>query len=192
MPEGIRLIVGLGNPGSEYENTRHNAGFWFVDRLASEYREVFRLEKKFYGETCKISIAGQSCWLLKPVTYMNKSGQSLAAITSYYNIEPQNTMVAHDELDHDAGSARLKLGGGHAGHNGLRDIISAFGSKDFYRLRLGIGHPGNKRQVVNYVLGQPSRDDREKVDQAITDTLPVMDMLVAGEMEKAMHRLHSS
>lgn len=191
MPEGIRLIVGLGNPGSEYENTRHNAGFWFVDRLASEYRESFRLEKKFFGEVCKVNIAGQPCWLLKPVTFMNRSGQALAAIASYYKIEPQNILVAHDELDHDAGSTRLKLGGGHAGHNGLRDIISAIGTKDFYRLRLGIGHPGSKKQVVNYVLGQPSRDDREKVDQAIDESLLILDMVVAGEMEKAMHRLHS-
>jgi len=171
LSEGIRLIVGLGNPGSEYQNTRHNAGFWFVDRLADEYREPFRLEKKFFGEICKVSITGQPCWLLKPMTYMNKSGQSLAAIASYYKIEPQNILVAHDELDHDAGSTRLKLGGGHAGHNGLRDIISAIGTKDFYRLRLGIGHPGNKKQVVS---------------------LSIMDMVVAGEMEKAMHRLHSS
>ena len=192
MPEGIRLIVGLGNPGSEYQNTRHNAGFWFVDRLADEYREPFRQEKKFFGEICKINIAGQQCWLLKPATYMNKSGQSLAAIASYYKIEPQNILVAHDELDHDAGSTRVKLGGGHAGHNGLRDIISALGTKDFYRLRLGIGHPGNKKQVVNYVLGQPSLDDREKINGAIDETLTTMDLLVVGEMEKAMHRLHSS
>jgi len=192
LPEGIRLIVGLGNPGSEYENTRHNAGFWFVDKLASEYRELFRLEKKFFGEVCKITISGQSCWLLKPATFMNRSGQSLSAMTSYYKIEPQNILVAHDELDHDAGSTRIKLGGGHAGHNGLRDIISAIGTKDFYRLRLGIGHPGNKKQVVNYVLGQPSRDDRDKVDQAIDESISIMGLLVAGEMEKAMHRLHSS
>ncbi len=184
-------MVGLGNPGSEYENTRHNAGFWFVEKMAERYRESFRLEKKFLGEICKVVMSGQQCWLLKPVTYMNKSGQSVSALMNYYKIEPENVLVVHDEIDHDAGSAKLKFGGGHAGHNGLRDIISAIGSKDFYRLRLGVGHPGNKKQVVNYVLGQPSRDDREKIDQAIEESLEITDMLVAGEMQKATHRLHS-
>ena len=192
MSDEIRLIVGLGNPGKEYEHTRHNAGFWFVDELAREYGGSFKKEGKFFGEACRINLRGSDCWLLKPVTFMNRSGQSVSAMASYYKIASHNILVAHDELDHDAGSARLKYGGGHAGHNGLRDIISALGSKDFLRLRLGVGHPGSKNQVVNYVLGNPSRDDANRILDAVSRSSRVLEKLLEGKIQIAMNEVNSS
>ena len=186
----IRLIVGLGNPGAEYTATRHNAGFWFVDLLAERHGGVFRSESKFHGQVCRVLINGRECWLLKPSTFMNRSGQSVSSFAKYYKIDLDEILVAHDELDMLPGVARLKFGGGHAGHNGLRDIVSAMGGKEFWRLRIGIDHPGDARQVVNYVLGRPSRQDSESIEQALSASECVLQELVNGEFQVAMNRLH--
>ncbi len=151
---GIRLIVGLGNPGTQYEATRHNVGFWFVDAIANACRESFRAEPKFHGELCRVTLGGYDLRLLKPSTYMNRSGQSVAAVTRYFNLPPEQILVAHDELDLSVGTLRLKQGGGHAGHNGLRDTIASLGSREFWRLRIGIAHPGDRTLVTGYVLSQ--------------------------------------
>lgn len=187
----IRLIVGLGNPGPKYSETRHNAGFWFVEELASRYRERFLPEKKFHGEVARINIEGSNIWLLKPETYMNRSGLAVVSIASFYKIMPESILVAHDEIDLKAGTARLKSGGGHGGHNGLRDIISHLGTKDFQRLRIGVDHPGSKDLVVDYVLRRPDAKDREAIEGSIIDALRVMPKVAAGEWEKAMHQLHT-
>jgi len=187
----VRLIVGLGNPGTDYAATRHNAGFWFVDRVADCHGGVFRSDAKFHGQVCRVVVGGRECWLLKPSTYMNRSGQSVSAVARYYKIDPAEMLVAHDELDMAPGVVRLKRGGGHAGHNGLRDIIKALGGPDFWRLRIGIDHPGDARQVVNYVLGRPSKQDEEAIVRGLDDAERVLPELVAGEYQKAMNRLHS-
>lgn len=187
----IALIVGLGNPGAEYEATRHNAGFWFVDALARSVGESFRADSKFFGEVAKISLAGEPVWLLKPMTYMNRSGQGVSALARFYKLGPEQILVAHDELDFPAGQIRLKRDGGHGGHNGLRDIISALGNvNSFWRLRIGIDHPGNARDVSDYVLSRPSKPDREAIERAIDDALRVLPDMVSGEAEKAMRELH--
>ncbi|MCW8831304.1 MAG: aminoacyl-tRNA hydrolase [Gammaproteobacteria bacterium] len=187
----LKLIVGLGNPGSEYTETRHNAGFRFVEELAAVNGAQFRAEKKFHGEVAKVNIAGRDIWLLKPQTFMNRSGQAIKSLASFYRIEPENILVAHDELDLEVGDIRLKTGGGHGGHNGLRDTIAHLGTKDFHRLRIGIGHPGNRNQVVDYVLHRSSQDERIGIDNAISNALSVMPLLADGAMEKAMHKLHT-
>ncbi|MDH5710673.1 MAG: aminoacyl-tRNA hydrolase [Gammaproteobacteria bacterium] len=187
----LKLIAGLGNPGSEYTETRHNAGFWFVEELAAANGAQFRPDKKFHGEVAKINISGRDVWLLKPQTFMNRSGQSIHSMMSFYRLSIENILVAHDELDLEAGDIRLKTGGGHGGHNGLRDTIAHLGSKDFHRLRIGIGHPGNKNQVSDYVLHRPSQDDRIAIDNAISNAQAVLPMLAEGAMEKAMHKLHT-
>jgi PTH1 family peptidyl-tRNA hydrolase len=191
-PAGIRLIVGLGNPGEQYEATRHNVGFWLVDRIAADFREPFRAEPKFYGQLARISVGGADLRLLKPSTYMNRSGQSIAAVARFYSIPPEQILVAHDELDHPVGQVRLKQGGGHAGHNGLRDTIAALGgSRDFWRLRIGIAHPGDRTLVTGYVLGRPSKADAEQIDAALAAAERILDDLVAGRFQIAMNRLHS-
>ena len=187
----IKLIVGLGNPGPKYSETRHNAGFWFVEDLASQYRSRFLPEKKFHGEVARINLEGKDIWLLKPETYMNRSGLSVVSLAAFYKIAPQNILVAHDEIDLKAGTARLKSGGGHGGHNGLRDIISHLGTKDFQRLRIGVDHPGSKDLVVDYVLKRPDSKDRQAIEDSINDALRVMPKVAAGEWEKAMHQLHT-
>ena len=187
----IKLIVGLGNPGARYDATRHNAGFWFVDRLAGELGGAFAPEGKFFGEACRVRKGANELWLLKPTTFMNRSGQSVSSFARYYRIEPRRILVAHDELDLPPGSARLKQGGGHAGHNGLRDVISALGDGGFWRLRIGIDHPGESREVVDYVLGRPSREDAERIEDAIERAAAVLPLLLEGEFQRAMHRLHS-
>ena len=187
----LKLIVGLGNPGPEYTKTRHNAGFWFVEELAAANGAQFRAEKKFHGEVAKIHVAGRDIWLLKPQTFMNRSGQAIKSLASFYRIEAENILVAHDELDLDVGVIKLKMGGGHGGHNGLRDTIAHLGTKEFHRLRIGIGHPGSKDQVVDYVLHRPSLDERIGIDNAISDAQSVMPLLAEGAMEKAMHKLHT-
>ncbi|MDA3869280.1 MAG: aminoacyl-tRNA hydrolase [Gammaproteobacteria bacterium] len=187
----LKLIVGLGNPGSEYTETRHNAGFWFVEELASACGVSFRHEKKFLGEVAKINIGGRDIWLLKPQTFMNRSGQAIKSLLSFYRLQPENVLVAHDELDLEAGDIKLKTGGGHGGHNGLRDTIAHLGIKEFHRLRIGIGHPGSKDQVVDYVLHRPSLNERIAIDLAIREARAVMPLLAEGAMEKAMHQLHS-
>jgi PTH1 family peptidyl-tRNA hydrolase len=187
----IKLIVGLGNPGPKYSETRHNAGFWFVDELANQYRGRFLPEKKFHGEVVRINLEGSDIWLLKPETYMNRSGLAVVSLASFYKIAPENILVAHDEIDLKAGIARLKSGGGHGGHNGLRDIISHLGTKDFQRLRIGVDHPGSKDMVVDYVLKRPDEKDRQAIEDSISEALRVMPKIAAGEWEKAMHQLHT-
>lgn len=186
----IRLIVGLGNPGANYHTTRHNAGFWLVDQLAREHNLALRQEIRFHGEVGKFHTAGKDIYLLKPATFMNKSGQSVAALSKYFKIAPEQILVMHDELDLEPGDNRLKKSGGHGGHNGLRDIINHLG-KEFFRLRIGIGHPGNRNQVVNYVLKAPSRIDLEKIEDACLQSVNIMPTLLSGEFEKAMQQLHT-
>jgi PTH1 family peptidyl-tRNA hydrolase len=186
----VQLIVGLGNPGAQYEQTRHNAGFWFVEEVARQYGAVFRPESKFSGEVARIQVGGRDCWLLKPSTFMNRSGQAIQAIANFYKINPQSILVAHDELDLPVGVAKLKVGGGHGGHNGLRDTIAKVGA-EFARLRLGIDHPGHRDQVVDYVLKAPSKIDRQKLDDAIYDASRVVPDLLQGDFAKAMQKLHT-
>ncbi len=187
----LRLIVGLGNPGSEYAQTRHNAGFWLVDELARQHGGHFRPDPKYHGETCRIASAGQELWLLKPITYMNRSGQAVAALARFHKIPLPAILVAHDDLDLPPGTVRMKQGGGHGGHNGLRDLIAQLGGNDFARLRLGIGHPGDSRDVLNYVLRRAPRSEQELLEQAIADALREMPRLLAGQWERAMQALHS-
>ena len=191
MATRIALIVGLGNPGAEYEATRHNAGFWFVDELAANAGVTWSPDGKFSGEVAKATLHGESVWLLKPMTYMNRSGQSVAAMARYYKVEPEAILIAHDELDFEPGSVKLKQGGGHAGHNGLRDSIAHLGTKEFLRLRIGIGHPGNARDVSDYVLGKPSQTDRKAIDDAIWQATKVIPELLQGDIAKAMRDLHA-
>ena len=187
----LKVIVGLGNPGPKYTETRHNAGFWFIEQVAREYSAAFRPDKKFHGDVAKISLEGKEIWLLKPTTFMNRSGLAVQSLMSFYRINADQLLVAHDEIDLPPGTAKLKTGGGHGGHNGLRDIISQLGTKDFHRLRIGVGHPGSKDQVVDYVLHNASRDDRILIDRDIDDAVAVMPELASGNMERAMHVLHS-
>ena len=187
----IALIVGLGNPGSDYEATRHNAGFWFIDELARQSGCELKKDSKFFGHIAKANLHGESVWLLKPDTFMNRSGQSVSALAKYYRILVENILVAHDELDFEPGDVRLKKGGGHAGHNGLRDIISAMSSKEFLRLRLGIGRPEKGKDVADFVLARPSASDKTQITYAIDDAARVMPDLVNGDIEKAMQALHS-
>ena len=186
----ICLIVGLGNPGDKYSQTRHNAGFWFVDEIARQQGVLFRFESKFHGEVCRVSMGSQNIWLLKPTTFMNRSGQSVAAIAKFYKIPVTEILVAHDELDIPTGDARWKLSGGHGGHNGLRDIIAHLG-KDFWRLRLGVDHPGDRNKVVDYVLSTPSKNDSIAILQAIDSAIACVDLLVQGDSQKAMNQLHT-
>jgi len=188
---GIRLIVGLGNPGPDYAATRHNVGFWFVDDLAAAHGGVFLAEGKFHGELCRLTIGGADVRLLKPTTYMNRSGQSVAAVSRYFDIRPEAILIAHDELDLPVGKVRLKQGGGHAGHNGLRDTIGVLGSPDFWRLRIGIDHPGNRGQVIGYVLGRPSQEDAVSIRDALDQAAGVTGDLLTGRYQAAMNRLHS-
>jgi PTH1 family peptidyl-tRNA hydrolase len=190
LADPVSLIVGLGNPGAEHAGDRHNAGFWLLDELAAAAAVSFSPESRFYGETCKAVIGGHDVRLLKPQTYMNKSGQSLQAMAQFYKIPLAQILVAHDELDLPPGVARLKRGGGHGGHNGLRDVMQRMG-KDFLRLRIGIGHPGNKDRVVGYVLKAPSSSERQQIEDAIHDAVAVITDVVSGDLEQAMHRLHS-
>ena len=187
----IRLIVGLGNPGADYVDTRHNAGFWLVDRLAADRSLEFRFEKRDNADECKFNAAGRDRLLQKPMTFMNRSGQAVAALARYYKIRTEQVLVIHDELDLPPGTSRIKQGGGHGGHNGLRDIISHLGGNGFFRIRIGIGHPGDSNQVINYVLRKPSTTDREAIEGAIADSLAVMPLIYEGSIEKAMHALHS-
>jgi PTH1 family peptidyl-tRNA hydrolase len=188
----IQLIVGLGNPGPEYEQTRHNAGALFVERIASAQRVSLTVDRKYFGLTAKFSHQGNDVRLLIPTTYMNRSGQSVAALANFFRIKPEAILVAHDELDLPPGVAKLKRGGGHGGHNGLRDIIAQLGNQnDFHRLRLGIGHPGDAKLVSNFVLGRAPRAEQEKLDASIDFALGVLPDIFAGEWNRAMKNLHS-
>lgn len=188
----IRLVVGLGNPGSEYEGTRHNAGAFFIHELARQAGQSLSTESKFFGQTARVSFAGCDLRLLIPTTFMNRSGRSVAAMANFYRIEPNEILIAHDELDIPPGQARFKQGGGHGGHNGLRDIVPALnGSNDFHRLRIGIGHPGHASKVSGYVLAKPSKQDREAIDAVIDEALRSLPLLLSGDAVKAMTQLHS-
>ena len=188
----LRLLVGLGNPGAEYLRTRHNAGFWFIDALAQRENARFGREAKLHGESARITLAGQPLWLLKPTTFVNKSGISIVSALRYWKIEPAQMLVVHDELDLPPGAARLKFDGGHGGQNGLRDIIAHLGHGAFHRLRLGIGHPGHKDRVTSWVLGRPGAADEDAILDAIAASLDVLPLAVAGEFNEAMKRLHTS
>lgn len=187
----VSLIVGLGNPGSEYEKTRHNAGFWFLDELARQQNLGFKVEKKFHGEVARYKYAGEDVWLLKPTTFMNLSGQAVQALAHFYKINLDEILVVHDELDLSVDTARLKKGGGHGGHNGLRDIASKMGGNNFLRLRIGIGHPGDKNKVTNHVLKKASTDDQISIEKNIERALNVLPLVLEGEIQKAMNELHT-
>jgi PTH1 family peptidyl-tRNA hydrolase len=188
----IRLIVGLGNPGPEYEQTRHNAGFWVIDNLAGS---ALSREARFNALAAKTRITGNEVWLLEPQTYMNRSGQSVGALARFYKIAPDEVLVVHDELDLPPGSAKIKKGGSSGGHNGLKDITAALGTQDYWRLRIGIGHPRSmnlQQQVVDFVLHRPRKEEQELINQAIEKSLDVIPMLCEGKFEAAMMKLHSS
>ncbi len=187
----LRLLVGLGNPGAEHLRTRHNAGFWFIDALAQAHGARFGMESKLHGETAKITIDGQPLWLLKPTTYMNKSGIAVQSALRYWKIEPEDMLVAHDDLDLPAGTARLKFDGGHGGQNGLRDVLAHLGHGKFHRLRIGIGHPGDKSRVLSWVLGRPGVDDEKAIIEAVGRSLDVLPLAVRGDFNEAMKRLHT-
>lgn len=187
---GIRLFVGLGNPGEKYEATRHNAGFWWVDQLAASTNSKLALDAKFFGIAGKLNPTSDT-WLIKPTTFMNASGKAVAALANYYKITPAQILVVHDELDLAPGTVKLKKGGGHGGHNGLKDIAAALGTQDFWRLRLGIGHPGDKNEVVNFVLKPPLKDEQAAINRSIDDSLQITPQLLNGDFEGAMLKLHT-
>ncbi|MCP1289039.1 MULTISPECIES: aminoacyl-tRNA hydrolase [Chromobacterium] len=189
---GIRLIVGLGNPGAEYDRTRHNAGFWLVDELCWRYKGSWRTEGKFQGDVARVDIEGQDVWLLKPMTYMNLSGQAVLALAHFYKILPDQILVVHDELDLPPGAARFKQGGGHGGHNGLKDIAARLSSPAFWRLRLGIGHPGDRNEVANFVLKKPRAEEQQALDEAIEQALRQLPAAIGGKMAAAMKELHTA
>lgn len=191
MADSIQLLVGLGNPGRDYEDTRHNAGAILVEMLARSAGVSLRPEKKFHGLYAKARIRQHELHLLNPTTYMNRSGLAVGAIAQFYKLTPSQILVAHDELDIPAGCARIKKGGGHGGHNGLRDIIAHLGSNDFYRLRLGIGHPGDKSQVVNYVLGRFGVAERQSFDRMVDECARILPLIMDGDLARAMNQLHA-
>ena len=188
----IRLFVGLGNPGTEYEATRHNAGFWWIAALAEKLGAHLVPERAYQGLAARVNRPGaEPVWLLQPMTFMNRSGASVAPLARFFKIEPQQILVVHDELDIQPGQAKLKIGGSSGGHNGLKDIQGLLGTPDFWRLRLGIGHPGVKAEVVNYVLKKPSPEQREGIEKSITQSLQASDALLAGDMDKALALIHA-
>lgn len=191
MSDSIALIVGLGNPGQQYQHTRHNAGAMFLARLCESARGELRPESKFHGHSGRIEIAGQELRLLMPTTYMNNSGKAVAAIAQYYKIPPERILVAYDELDLPTGTTRLKFGGGPGGHNGIRDCSKALGTPDYWRLRFGIGHPGDSSLVLNYVLGEFSRTDANSVEDEFAKVISLMPLLVEGKTQQAMGLLHT-
>ena len=188
----IKLFVGLGNPGPEYAATRHNAGFWWIDQLARRLNVSLTLERAYKGRVARANVAGQSVWLLEPQTFMNLSGQSVSALARFFKIAPDEILVAHDELDLPAGEAKLKFGGGHAGHNGLRDIHAQLGTGGYWRLRLGIGHPGARHEVVGWVLQRPPLDEQIAIEQAADRAAAAFELLAAGDMNAATQRIHTS
>ena len=192
MSKEIKLIVGLGNPGREYESTRHNAGFWWLDEFARLNQCAFKVEGKFHGLAARGHVQGLELFMLKPQTFMNVSGRAVGALAQFYKILPENILVVHDELDLPPGSAKLKLGGGHGGHNGLKDIISHLGTKDFWRLRIGVGHPEERSDVANYVLNAPRREESELIQHAMQRAQDVALLIVQGKQEAAMLKLHSA
>lgn len=186
----IKLIVGLGNPGREYEATRHNAGFWWVDEFARNNKIALKSENKFQALVGRAVLHGHELHLLKPQTFMNVSGRSVGALVQFYKIDPAQILVVHDELDLPPGSAKLKMGGGHGGHNGLKDIIAHLGSRDFWRLRIGVGHPGDRAEVVNFVLNAPRKEEQALIDGALQKAQEVAPLIIEGKLEAAMQNLH--
>jgi PTH1 family peptidyl-tRNA hydrolase len=187
---GIRLIVGLGNPGTRYEDTRHNAGFWFVDRVASRHHASFRREARFHGDLAQVRVGSELVRLLKPGTFMNASGRAAGAVARYFDLPAESVLVAHDEIDLPPGRVRLKRGGGHGGHNGLRDVIPQLGGPGFARLRIGVGHPGRKELVTGYVLARAGRDEQRLIDDAIERAVERFDDMIARGLERVMNELH--
>ncbi len=185
------MIVGLGNPGADYVDTRHNAGFWLIDGMAADLDLNFRFEKRYNAEICKFRNGDSDAYLLKPQTFMNRSGQAVAVLARYYKIRPEQILVLHDELDLPPGANRIKNAGGHGGHNGLRDIVNHLGGNGFFRIRIGIGHPGDASQVINYVLHRPSAADLSAIEEANRDTIAVMPLVFEGRIDKAMQALHT-
>ena len=188
----IKLLVGLGNPGPDYDATRHNAGFWFVDGAARALKTALVMDRSYHGLVARTAFEGKTVWLLEPQTFMNLSGKSVAALARFFKINPDEILVVHDELDLAPGEAKLKFGGSHAGHNGLRDIHAQLGTGDYWRLRLGVGHPGIKSEVVHWVLKKPTLDHRIAIDQCIDRGLTALPALLAGDMNKAMLLIHTS
>jgi PTH1 family peptidyl-tRNA hydrolase len=185
------LIVGLGNPGPKYSETRHNAGFWFLDGLAALAGASFRAQSRLHVETARVDLSGCDCILARPTTFMNHSGQAVRAVTDYYRLSAQQMLVAYDELDLPPGVARFKIGGGHGGHNGMRDIFRHLPDHDFLRLRIGIGHPGNRDAVTAYVLSRAPADQETLIRNAVTDALAVMPLVLNGDLPAAMKELHT-
>ena len=188
----IKLLVGLGNPGPEYEETRHNAGFWWLEAVARELKVHLQPERSYFGLVARANVGGRPLWLLEPMTYMNRSGQAVGALARFFKIAPEEILVAHDELDLPPGELKLKKGGGHAGHNGLRDIHAQLGCGDYWRLRIGIGHPGVKSEVANWVLKKPAPDQREALQQSIDRALKALPDLLADRMDKATAAIHTT
>jgi peptidyl-tRNA hydrolase, PTH1 family len=188
----IKLIVGLGNPGTEYEATRHNAGFWWVDTIARDLKVQLQPDRAYHGLVARTSVNGQTVWLLEPQTFMNLSGKAVGALAKFFKISPQEILVAHDELDITPGEAKLKLGGSHAGHNGLRDIHAQLGTDQYWRLRLGIGHPGVKSEVANWVLRKPAPDQRSAIEDCVIRTSLALPHLLSGDMVKATQMIHTA
>ena len=185
------MLVGLGNPGPEYDTTRHNAGFWWIDAVAAKLGTRLAFDRSHHGLVARVNRPGREpLWLVEPQTFMNLSGKSVAPLARFFKIAPEEILVAHDELDLLPGQVKLKQGGSHAGHNGLRDIVAQLGSADFWRLRLGIGHPGVKAEVIDYVLKRPSKEHRDAIEQCIERSLDALELLLAGEMERAMMKVH--
>jgi peptidyl-tRNA hydrolase, PTH1 family len=187
----IQLLVGLGNPGPQYSQTRHNAGAWLVETLAIKHGVPLRLEAKFSGTYAKLNLAGQTCHLLCPTTFMNQSGTAVQAFAHFYRIPVEAICIVHDDLDLAAGMVRLKQGGGHGGHNGLRDLIQALNSQVFCRLRIGIGHPGHKDKVLDYVLAKPSKPEHELIEHGLADAIDIIPLLLQGQFAQAMQQLHT-
>ncbi len=187
----IRMIVGLGNPGPEYEHTRHNAGFWWVDAAARQLGGNLAFDRNYKGLVARVNRPEGPIWLLKPMTFMNLSGQSVAPLARFFKIEPAQILVVHDELDLPPGQMKLKQGGGAAGHNGLKDILAQLGSPDFWRLRIGIGHPGLRNEVANWVLRKPPLEDRLAIDKCIADSLPALPLMLDGAMDRALAKVHA-
>ena len=187
----IRLVAGLGNPGREHERDRHNVGFWFAERLAHKHKTELRKDAKYHALVAKLPAKGGDVWLVLPQTYMNLSGKSVGSLANFFKIAPEECLVVHDELDFLPGTAKLKQGGGVAGHNGLKDIAARLGSHDFWRLRVGIGHPGDRDLVGDYVLSSPSPDDRTAIDASLDRILEAFPLIIEGDMRSAMNRLHT-
>ncbi|KPK58009.1 MAG: aminoacyl-tRNA hydrolase [Gammaproteobacteria bacterium] len=188
--EPIRIIAGLGNPGARYQDTRHNAGFWFVDILANRYGGTFKEERRFQSELARVEIDGREVRLLKPYTFMNRSGNAIKSLCAYLKISPESVMVVHDDLDLPVGTVRLKRGGGAGGHNGLKDVIAHLG-REFFRLRIGVGHPGRHNEVIDYVLANPGREENRSIRASIEEAADVMPVLLGQGEQPAMHRLHT-